>query len=78
MQANFIRYGGFTVVYRRYASLFFIVGIDNGQVRCLLVACSACITHQDESLAQVGQRASSEFGIALRATALSKRLWPDQ
>jgi hypothetical protein len=32
VQANFIQYQGLTVVYRRYASLFFMVGIDNGQV----------------------------------------------
>jgi hypothetical protein len=32
IQANFIQYQGFTVVYRRYASLFFMVGIDNNQV----------------------------------------------
>jgi Clathrin adaptor complex small chain len=35
LQANFIQYRGFTVVYRRYASLFFMVGIDNNQVRKL-------------------------------------------
>ena len=33
VQATFIPYRGFTVVYRRYASLFFMVGIDNSQVR---------------------------------------------
>jgi Clathrin adaptor complex small chain len=32
MQANFIQYHGYTIVYRRYASLFFIVGIDKHQV----------------------------------------------
>lgn len=40
LQANFIRYGGFTVVYRRYASLFFIVGIDNGQVHIRPYMCA--------------------------------------
>jgi hypothetical protein len=29
MQANFIQHQGYTIVYRRYASLFFIVGIDS-------------------------------------------------
>lgn len=33
VQANFIQHQGYTIVYRRYASLFFIVGIDKSQVR---------------------------------------------
>lgn len=32
LQANFIQHEGYTIVYRRYASLFFMVGIDDTQV----------------------------------------------
>ena len=42
LQANFIRYRDFTVVYRRYASLFFMMGVDNGQVRSNRMSYSAC------------------------------------
>ena len=45
LQANFIQYRGFTVVYRRYASLFFMVGIDNSQVRCRVCWSSPLAKH---------------------------------
>jgi hypothetical protein len=44
MQANFIQHQGYTIVYRRYASLFFIVGIDSSQV------CSSLITLHCEGI----------------------------
>ena len=32
-QCSFFEYKTIKIVYRRYASLFFIMGIDNGEVR---------------------------------------------
>lgn len=40
LQANFIQHEGYTIVYRRYASLFFMVGIDDTQVG------AACFCHR--------------------------------
>jgi len=31
-QCSFMEYKNFKVVYRRYASLYFIVGVDSGEV----------------------------------------------
>ena len=31
MQCSFMEYGNYRVIYRRYASLFFIVGVDNDE-----------------------------------------------
>lgn len=44
LQANFIQHQGYTIVYRRYASLFFIVGIDQSQV-CLFVETQSSFTN---------------------------------
>ena len=41
VQANFIQHNGYTIVYRRYASLFFIVGIDSSQV-CTTTGGGSC------------------------------------
>ena len=32
VQCSFIEHRNYKVIYRRYASLFFLVGIDNGEV----------------------------------------------
>ncbi len=37
-QCSIIEYRGYKIVYRRYASLFFIVGIDAEEVRRAVVA----------------------------------------
>lgn len=47
VQCSFIEHRNYKVIYRRYASLFFLVGIDNGEV-------SACIA---EHLFHVGGNA---------------------
>jgi hypothetical protein len=38
-QCSFLEYRGFKCVYRRYASLFFIVGVDNTEVRHPALRC---------------------------------------
>ena len=35
VQCSFIEHRNYKVIYRRYASLFFLVGIDNDEVRVL-------------------------------------------
>ena len=32
VQCSFVEHRNYKVIYRRYASLFFLVGIDNGEV----------------------------------------------
>ena len=35
MQCSFFEHREYKIVYRRYASLFFITGVDENEVRCL-------------------------------------------
>ena len=39
IQCSFMEYKNYKVVYRRYASLYFIIGIDNSEVSFLLCSC---------------------------------------
>lgn len=41
LQCNFVEHRSWKVVYRRYASLFFLVGIDDEEVSCG-AECSQC------------------------------------
>jgi hypothetical protein len=42
-QCSIMEYRGFKLIYRRYASLFFIVGVDHEEVRCRSRPCLASL-----------------------------------
>lgn len=35
-QCSFVEHRNYKIIYRRYASLFFLVGVDNEEVSCFL------------------------------------------
>ena len=44
MQCSFVEHRNYKVIYRRYASLFFLVGIDNDEVKSFASQCLSCCT----------------------------------
>lgn len=44
MQCSFVEHRNYKVVYRRYASLFFLVGVDNDEVRIPPALCPVFVT----------------------------------
>ena len=63
LQCSFLEYRNYKCIYRRYASLFFIVGVDHQQVRSLAPALLMCMLYCRTSC------------LFLSSSTLWSRLW---